>query len=725
MYRTTCGLIAASLVTFAACSRDPATRTREYIASGDAFARAGKYREASVEYRNAIKVTPTSAEAHEKLADAAARAQDPQTAAGAILRVAELKPDDPAAQIRAASLYLLAGRYEDARDRAVAAVESDRADANAHLVLAQALAGLHDAARSEKELREAVRLAPEAPEPLVAVGSFHWAAGRTADAETAFRKAVALGPQHVAANQALALFFMATGRPADAEPLWRVVAASPQGLPFALVDYLVAMNRLADAEQALGDLIAREPTRDGASVRLAAVQYARGDRRDAAHATLRAMLERNPLSVPALLLQARFFQAEQRLDAALRAAQAAAAADPKHAEAALVEGEIHAALRDDVRALRAFETASRLNPKDASPHLAIARVRMRQGQAVEAVMAADRAAALRPDDPALRLLLIEALANSNQRARAIEETQSAIARWPKAAGLHVQLAGLQATEGRTEQARRELSAALEIDPTSIAALAAVAELDVRAGRGQAALAAIDNRLRRQPDDPALLLLAARTHAAVGQYDKAETTLRRLVHDNSSNLDAFSALGRLYLATGRLDEAREQFERIARDDKKAGAGTMVGMILEAQHRRDEAQRAFEHALETNPRAGVAANNLAWLYQEQGRLDDALRWALVAKDELHNVPEAKDTLGWTHVRREEYGEALPLLAAIVEARPDNPLYRYHLGYAYWKTGAVSRAREELRRALGSKDSFSARKEAEQLLSEMDADPRNASR
>src|SRR5438105_5834011 len=67
------------------------------------------------------------------------------------------------------------------------------------------------------------------------------------------------------------------------------------------------------------------------------------------------------------------------------------------------------------------------------------------------------------------------------------------------------------------------------------------------------------------------------------------------------------------------------------------------------------------------------------------------------------------------------ALPIL----EARPDNPLYRYHLGYAYWKTGAVSRAREELRRALGSKDSFSARKEAEQLLSEMDADPRNASR
>jgi uncharacterized protein HemY len=91
----------------------------------------------------------------------------------------------------------------------------------------------------------------------------------------------------------------------------------------------------------------------------------------------------------------------------------------------------------------------------------------------------------------------------------------------------------------------------------------------------------------------------------------------------------------------------------------------------------------------------------------------------------MPEAKDTLGWIRVRRDEYGEALPLLSANVEARPDNPLYRYHLGYAYWKTGAISRAQQELRRALASNDSFSARKEAEQLLDEMDANARNASR
>src|SRR5439155_1171251 len=426
-------------------------RTREYIASGDAFARAGKYREASVEYRNAIKVTPTSAEAHEKLADAAARAQDPQTAAGAILRVAELKPDDPAAQIRAASLYLLAGRYEDARDRAVAAVESDRADANAHLVLAQALAGLHDAARSEKELREAVRLAPKAPEPLVAVGSFHWAAGRTADAETAFRKAVALGPQHVAANQALALFFMATGRPADAEPLWRVVAASPQGLPFALVDYLVAMNRLADAEQALGDLIAREPTRDGASVRLAAVQYARGDRRDAADRA--AALRPDDPSLRLLLIEA-LANSNQRARA-IEEAQSAIARWPKAAGLHVQLAGLQATEGRTEQARRELSAALEIDPTSIAALAAVAELDVRAGRGQAALAAIDNRLRRQPDDPALLLLAARTHAAVGQYDKAETTLRRLVHDNPSNLDAFSALGRLYLATGRLDEAREQ------------------------------------------------------------------------------------------------------------------------------------------------------------------------------------------------------------------------------------------------------------------------------
>ena len=114
MSRTLLATVALAALAAGACSKDPAVASRRYIDSGDRYAKEGKYREAVIEYRNAIKRTPQSVEAHSRLADVAARANDPATAIGELLRIAELKPDDVTAQVRAGSIYLLAGRLVEA-----------------------------------------------------------------------------------------------------------------------------------------------------------------------------------------------------------------------------------------------------------------------------------------------------------------------------------------------------------------------------------------------------------------------------------------------------------------------------------------------------------------------------------------------------------------------------------------------------------------------------------
>jgi tetratricopeptide (TPR) repeat protein len=320
-------LLAAVIVTTAACAKAPDERARQYIADGDRFADAGKYGEAAIQYRNAIKLAPASVVAHEKLAQVAMLGREPAVAADALLRVAELKPDDPGAQLRAASIYLLSGRYEESRARAEAVIKADDTNANAHLVLGEALAALHEQTQSEASLQAAVRLAPALPAPHVALASAYWSAGRVAEAEAEVRKAVELDPIGVRANRALAMLLMATGRGRDAEGSWAAVADAPSGLPFALADYFAAMNRTAEAEQALASLAAQPATRDAARVRLAAVQFTRG-RRAEAHQTIQAVLLDSPHFVPALLLEARLFEAEHRLDDALRAARQAVADDP-------------------------------------------------------------------------------------------------------------------------------------------------------------------------------------------------------------------------------------------------------------------------------------------------------------------------------------------------------------------------------------------------------------
>jgi Flp pilus assembly protein TadD len=146
--------------------------------------------------------------------------------------------------------------------------------------------------------------------------------------------------------------------------------------------------------------------------------------------------------------------------------------------------------------------------------------------------------------------------------------------------------------------------------------------------------------------------------------------------------------------------------------------MVGMILETQRMTDAARRQYEGVLAGFPRAGVAANNLACIYLRDGRLDDALRLARIASEELRRRPEASDTLGWVYVQRHEPSLSVAPLAAAVEAQPDNPTYRYHLGVAYVQTGDVSMAQGELRRALTSTRPFDDRAAAAKLLDEIAA-------
>src|SRR5215510_13019569 len=57
-----------------ACSKDPEVAKREYVRSGDAYVAKKQYKEAVIEYRNAVQLDPKYGEARAKLADAYFRA---------------------------------------------------------------------------------------------------------------------------------------------------------------------------------------------------------------------------------------------------------------------------------------------------------------------------------------------------------------------------------------------------------------------------------------------------------------------------------------------------------------------------------------------------------------------------------------------------------------------------------------------------------------------------
>jgi tetratricopeptide (TPR) repeat protein len=117
---------------------------------------------------------------------------------------------------------------------------------------------------------------------------------------------------------------------------------------------------------------------------------------------------------------------------------------------------------------------------------------------------------------------------------------------------------------------------------------------------------------------------------------------------------------------------------------------------------------------HPNAGVAANNLAWIYAEEGiQLDLALQLAQTAKAQLPERGDVSDTLGWVYHKKGMSSSAVQPLLEAVEKEPRNPHYRYHLGVVYSATGDRDKAREMLQRALELSSDFNGAEDAKRVL------------
>ena len=165
----------------------------------------------------------------------------------------------------------------------------------------------------------------------------------------------------------------------------------------------------------------------------------------------------------------------------------------------------------------------------------------------------------------------------------------------------------------------------------------------------------------------------------------------------------------------IDEYRSLLEK---DPSLVNANMELGVLLEQDGDTVEAKRHYRRALELDREFAPAANNLAWILaqEENPDLGEALRLALVAKEQKPDDPHIADTLGWIHYKRESYDLALTQFALANTALPNIPTIEYHLALALHKQGELEQAKEILKKCLESKDDFPERKDAEILLKEI---------
>src|SRR6201997_5898273 len=96
-----CCVIAAL---FTGCSRDPNVRKQKYFDSGEKYFAESKYREAVIQYLNAVQIDPRFTQAHYELSQAYLKLGDKNHAFQELNRTVELSPDDYHARAEIANL---------------------------------------------------------------------------------------------------------------------------------------------------------------------------------------------------------------------------------------------------------------------------------------------------------------------------------------------------------------------------------------------------------------------------------------------------------------------------------------------------------------------------------------------------------------------------------------------------------------------------------------------
>jgi tetratricopeptide (TPR) repeat protein len=744
--------IAIAVFALPGCAKDPQVAKREYVKSGDAYLAQKKYREATVEYRNAIQQDPQFIEARQKLADTYMELGDLRNGFQEYVRLADLQPNNADAQVKVGEMLLVGRSFQDAQSRADKALASNPTHVGALILRANALAGLHkvddavleveqaiqadpdrsesyaslgmmqlmrgDRAQAESAFTRAVRTNPNSVAARLALGNFYAVAGRRPEAEAEFTAALKIEPKNLLANRAMAYYYIASGRAALAEPNLKMVAdVAPNSLgKLILADYYVSMGRPDDSRKILEVAAAADDESSAtAKLRLSALGLVSGGDSASAARLVDEVLAKSPSHVDALIAKSALLARAGKLDEALKTARAAVDANPRSANAQFALGKVLTMKRDDVAAIKAFNDALQLNPRLANPEVELARLYMAQGKLSDAERFAQSAVTKVAGYVDAHLLLARIYLLQGAPAKAEPSLRALAKALPDSPTVQTEVGMLELSKRNRPAARAAFERALAKNPTFVEALAGLNQMDLEEKRTDSVKARTTQALRAKPKDGPVLILASRTYSALGDLATTEKLLQEAIAANPNNLDAYALLGQVYTQQRRLPEATAQFEKWAeKQPKSVGAYTVTGVLLDMQNRPADARAKYERALEIDPRAAVAANNLAWIYAESGgNLDMALQLAQIAKSQLPDQPEVNDTLGWIYHKKGLSSLAVPALLQSVEKDPKNAVYLYHLGMAYAGNGDKDKARAALEKALALDANFNGAAQAREAL------------
>jgi len=744
---TLCSLLAVVLT---GCTRDLNVRKQKYFASGQRFFAEAKYREAIIQFSNAVQTDPRFAEAYYQLAQTYLKLGDSNRAYPELMRTVELAPDNYRAHTDLANL-LVTVRNPDGTP-----IQESLNQAKTHLDLireklpnapetheawANYYAAQNNLGPALQEMQQAIALDPVRSESYLLLALMQLRAGSPDEAEGNFKKAAAVDPKSMNAQLALGGFYQARNRLPEAEQQFRhAIAVAPKdpGPRSALVRLLMQEGKNAETEALLQQTKKDLPENSDGYRMLGDFYFHNGDldkaideytalykdhpkdilvkknfvqllilknRLDDATKLNDEVLKANARDVDALIYRGQIMLRRTQNSAAVDAFQNALRDDPDNAVAHYQLGVAYDQQHDESRAESEWREAVRLRADLTDAQRALAALEIRRGDVDALLQTAQQIITTQPYAPDGYLFKgVADLARQNY-SDAQHDAEQAAQRAPQSPAPYIQMGNIQLIQKHHAEAAKLYQQALDRDPASSDGLSGLMNTYFALKQYDQAIAAAEVQITKVPDNSNFYdLLGTALFNGKKDLPGAEKALRKAVDLDKNNSDALEKLGKVQIQEGSADQAIALYQQSIKDNpREARFYVLCGELYESKRDWDHAKQMYQQALTVEPDHPLASNNLAYVILEQGgNVDVALAMAQTARRRMPDWPNAADTLGWAYYQKGIYQSAISQFQEALRlgekhGAPDDATIHYHLGMAYEKSSQNSLARQHLEKAV----------------------------
>ncbi len=666
----------------ASCSRDPEVVKRKYLLNGNRYFEKGKYKEAYIMYRNALKKDSRYSEAYYRVGITEMRLNRPLDALRDFRRAADTDPNftNPDSRVQAGNILLIAYLMNENHPEGIL---NDIKDVSGKLL-----------AHNPKSA------------PGLRLDGYAKLYGdkKPKEALQQFRIANQVAPDDSDAAMGLVQSLVADGQVEEAQKTGRSFLERKKDFA-AMYDVLYSIavqnRQTADAEQILKAKIRnvpRDPRNPEANLLQLALHYYRAQNRSAMESVLQQITSDRKDYPDGHRKVGNFYGLIRDYDAAIREFQEGMKEDENNRTTYQREiAQVLIAQNKKDEAARTLEKVLKEDPKDDRAQAMRASLLLETGdpkQIQDAVGGLQSAIGRDPKNPVLRFNLGRALLAKAQvdPSRGAQYLDQARLQFQEAVNLHKGYMAARLALAQIFLAKRDYAGALQQAKE-------ILDIDPRNIQGKLvrtnALAAMNDRIQARKEIEEMLkenpaLVEASVQLAIldlreSRFGDAEQIFQKLYASNPADLRSLMGLTETYAAQERWDKALAVLDaELKKSPGRVELQSALGNIAFRAKRYDLAVKAFQNLVAARPDSADAYIRLGQSYRMQGDLAAATRTFDKARQLRPNDPAPYLQLALILEKAGRSAEARPIYDQILKLQPDHAIALNNLAYIIAESG-----------------------------------------